>query len=116
MSKADRLVPARDPVQSSAGARRTARGFPGSDSVPSARATADSPLCLLPESTAAAGIHSPRSRWGQVRYTVWIHPPGADPGLPTAEFPEASACLRLRVAPAVAGIHDSSALHWAAST
>src|SRR5487761_2772153 len=107
MSREDMPVLARDPAQSSVGARRTVHGIQDSDIVPSARATSGSPLCLPPEPTAAARTHSQRSRWEWARNMVRIHRFGADPFLPNAEAREASALLRWRVAPAVAGIHDS---------
>src|ERR1017187_7577156 len=58
MSRADMPIPAPCPEQSSVVARRTAHGIQDSDNVPSARATSGSPICLPPESTAAARTHS----------------------------------------------------------
>src|ERR1700683_3232457 len=108
MSRADMPVPVRGPVQSNANARRPPRGIRDSDDVPPVRATSGSRLYLPLKSTAAADTHSPSIPLARARKPVQLRS-GADLFLPNAEVPEASALLRWRVAPAVAGIHDSSA-------
>src|SRR6266849_879457 len=86
MSRADMPIPAPGPEQSSVVARRTAHGIQDSDNVPSARATSGAPLCLPPESTAAARTHSQRSRWSRFATGCRYIDPAWTPSSQTPKF------------------------------
>ena len=117
MSRADMPTPDRDPAPSSAGARRTARGIRDSDTVPPARATGGSRLGLPPKPVPGARTRSTAHSTGVgfANRCSYVHPARTSPAQ-SPQFGKLSAILRLGVAPAVAGTHDSSTLHWAVST
>src|SRR5207245_3221305 len=116
MSKADRPTPARDSAPSSAGARRTARSIPDSDTVPPARANGGSRLGLPREPVVQARTRGRRLPEVWVRRMAGIHPPAADLSHPVCAVREVATTLRLGAAPAVAGTRGSSALRWAESS